>query len=242
MEQNKEEITIDVMQLVKALWHSAWLIVITALLFGSIAYIGTKLLVTPTYQTSFTAYVNNSNEQGNKTSLASSDVTAARSLVSTYSAILTSQPVLENAAIEAGLDCTYEQLAKMISTSTVSDTEIIQVKVTMDDPAVAVAVATAIADYAPEYVSRIVEGSSMQVIAEPKLPTSIYGPSYIGNTAKGFLLGAFLAAGLVVLLELIDDRVRSEEELEHRYGIAVMGTIPDLAAAKKYGSYEKKAD
>lgn len=242
MKQNKKANTIDLVQLARALWYRAWLIVIAALLFGSIAYIGTRLLITPTYQASFTAYVNNSNDQGNKTTLENSDVTAARSLVSTYSAILTSPPVLENAAAEAGIDCTYEQLVDMVSTSIVGDTEIIQVNVTMDDPAVAVAVATAMANNAPEYVARIVEGSSMQVIAEPKLPTSIYGPSYIGNMAKGFLLGAILAAAVIVLLELIDDRVKSEEDLERRYGIAVMGTIPDLAAARKYGTYGKKAD
>lgn len=242
MKQNKKTNTIDFMQLARALWHRAWLIVIAALLFGCVAYAGTKFLIVPTYRTSFTAYVNNSNGQGNKTTLENSDVTAARSLVSTYSAILTSPPVLEDAAAEAGIDFSYDQLIEMVSTSIVDDTEIIQVNVTMDDPADAAAFAVAMANNAPEYVAKIVEGSSMQVIAMPKLPTSIYAPSYVGNTAKGFLLGAVLAAALIVLLEVVDDRVKNEEELEHRYGIAVMGTIPDLAAAKKDGFYGKRAE
>lgn len=240
-EGNKKAIAqddvIDLRKLVSVLLHRAWLIVAAAFLFSIAAYGGTKLLITPTYRTSFTVYVNNTTDQGDKTYVAGADITAARSLVSTYSAILTSQPVLEDAAAAVGMSLPYEQLAELVSISTITDTEIIQVNVTMEDPQLAVDFAQALVDLAPEYISNIVEGSSMKVIAAPKLPNSIYAPNSVRNTEVGFLMGAIFMTALIILLELMDNRVKSGEELEQRYGIAVMGTIPDLAATGKYTAY-----
>lgn len=219
--------------LIKALWHKAWLILFAALLFGSAAYMGTKLLVTPTYQTSFTAYVNNTVDQ-NSTMVSSADITASRYLVTTYSTILVSRPILEEAAEEAGIDYSYSQLASMVTTSTVENTEIIKVSVVMENPRQAQAFASALADLSPVYIAKIVEGSSMQIIAEPKLPESVYSPDFIKNMALGFMLGAFLTAAIIIVLELNDDRIKSAEELERRFGIVVMGTIPDLEAVNKH--------
>ena len=225
--------TIDLAKMAKVLWKKAWLIGIVALLFSVIAYLGTKSFITPTYQSSFTAYVNNKTEQ-EATSLTSSDITAARSLVSTYSAILVSRTLLEDAAVQAGLPMAYGELSGAVTTSIVDDTEIIRVNVTMAEPENAKIFADALAELAPAYIAKIVEGSSMQVIETPVLPTSIYAPDYLRNTGKGFILGAFLVVAVIVTKELLDNRVKGENELESRYGIAVMGIIPDLREAKKY--------
>lgn len=234
MAYDSDIIRIDLPRLTRALMRKVWLIALVALLFGSGAYLATKQFVTPTYRASFTAYVNNSSDQANYTTKTSSDVTAARSLVSTYAIILKSRSILEKAAEKANLDMSYDQLSEIVSISAVDDTEIFQVNIVLDSPENALAFAETLAEAAPDYVSKIVDGSSMKVITLPALPTSIYSPDYKMNTGKGLLLGAFLVAAAVVLKELLDNRVKHESELEERYGIAVMGTIPNLIEAKKY--------
>lgn len=230
--QDTDRITINLTRLVKAVFQHIWIIAAAGFVFGSASYLGTKAWIAPTYCSSFTAYVNNKSSQENGT-VTSSDITAARSLASTYSAILVSQPVLEDAAEDAGLDLAYGELSGAVTTSVVDDTEIIRVSVTLENPEDAMHLARALADAAPAYIAKIVEGSSMRVIAAPKLPTAIAGPNYLRNTELGAALGILLAAVLIVLKELVDDRVKNENELEERYGIAVMGTIPDLVEAKK---------
>lgn len=232
-----DEIEIDLLKEAKVLLRNIWLILAAALLFGSAAYLGTKLLIAPTYRSSFTAYVNNRAEQ-ESTTLSSSDITAARSLVSTYAAILTSRAVLTETAEAANLDLDFEEMKdsainRLVSTETVDDTELIQVNVTMNDPEEAVAYAEAMVEIAPSYITKVVEGSSMQIIDTPSTPHTIYGPSYLRNTVIGIFLGGVLAAIVVVLRDLLDDRVKSVTELEERYGIPVMGIIPDLVAAQK---------
>ncbi|MCC8065310.1 MAG: hypothetical protein LIO70_09535 [Clostridiales bacterium] len=234
--ENSDEVEIDLLPLLKALWKGAWLIVTAALLAGSIFYLGTKTFVAPTYQASFTAYVNNRTASTESTStLTSSDLTAAKSLVYTYVQILTGRTVLESAAAEAGVDYDYTELSEYISADVVDDTEIIEVTVTVDSPETALALAEAMADTAPDYVAEIVEGSSMQIIDAPVLPTSIYSPSYLKNAAIGGFLGAVLAAAVIVLRELLDDTVKDEQEIEKRFGVSVVGVIPDLASTEKQG-------
>lgn len=120
-----EEDVIYLLPLLKALWRGAWIIVTIAILFGSAAYLGTKLLVTPTYRASFTAYVNNRNNAGeDTTTVTSSDLTASKSLVYTYSEIMISRSMLLEAAEQAGIVADYMALAECVLTNIVSDTEI----------------------------------------------------------------------------------------------------------------------
>ncbi len=242
---SEEVNTIDLRPIMRALLRGAWIIILAAVVFGAAAYCGTKLLITPTYRSSFTAYVNNRTDVEGMTSVSSADLSASRSLVRTYAAILTSRSVLEEAAKAAGTNYSYSQMSQMVSTSVVSDTEIITIHVVSADPVEARDLAQAIADVAPMRVSTIVEGSSMQVVDPPVVPGGRYAPSYQKNTMMGALLGAFLVAALIALRELIDDHVKDEETLEERFGMPVLGTIPNMTEAVKKNSnygYSKKGE
>lgn len=102
----------------------------------------------------------------------------------------------------------------MVSTNTEDETEVIGVYVTAEDPKVAAQLASAIADVAPQMISQIIEGSSMQIIDEPLVPTSIYSPNYSKNTAVGFLIGAVIAVAIIVIKELLDDHVKMKKILK----------------------------
>lgn len=235
---DEEEGVIDLRPLFRALWKGAWVIALAAVLAGILAFLGTKFFVTPTYRTSFTAYVHNRITTEGMTAVSSSDLSAAKSLVNTYAEILKSRTVLDEAAQAGGLSYTYSQMKEMVSTSVSTDTGIVTVYVTSADPVKARDLAEAIANTAPSRMAAIVEGSSMQILDPPVLPTGIYTPNYEKNTLLGILTGAFLAAVLIVLRELLDDRVKDEQTLEARFGLPVLGTIPDLTeAAGKGGQY-----
>ncbi len=242
--QKSENTEIDLIELAKALWKHAGWILLVGVICGALAFAGTHLLVTPQYQSSFTAYVNNRSGQDNgNNTLTSADLSASQSLVKTYSAVITSRSVLEAAAAQAGVGSDYMQLSKMVSTQSVDDTEIIQVSVTMPDAKQAAALAGAISEVAGEYITKIVEGSSMQIVDQPVIPTKIYSPSYKKNLLLGIILGIVLACGVIVLRELLDDRVKDSGTLEERFGLPVIGTIPNIEVAEKIGdsyAYSKK--
>lgn len=242
--QKRENTGIGLIELAKAGWkHVGW-ILLAGIICGVLTFVGTHLFVTPQYRSSFTAYVNNRSGQDNgNNTVTSADLMASQSLVKTYSAVITSRSVLEAAAAQSGIGSDYTQLSGMVSTQAVGDTEIISVSVTMPDAEQAAALAGAISEVAGEYIARIVEGSSMQIVDQPVIPTSIYSPSYKKNLLQGIILGIVLACGVIVLRELLDDRVKDRGTLEARFGIPVIGSIPNMEAAEKIGdgyAYSKK--
>ena len=224
------------MTLLKAIRKRLLLIIIITVLGGVLAWLGSKMLITPSYQTTFRVYVNNALDTSDKTSISSSDLSASRSLASTYSEIIRGRTVLTSSAEKAGLTASYGKLSRMVSVSTGSATEIITVSVTTADPLMSMRYAESIISVAQEQVSSIVDGSSMRVIDEPYLPTGIYRPNYKRNALLGALIGAFLVLLFIILRELLDNRVRDEQSLEERFGYAILGSIPNQEAAHKSGS------
>lgn len=227
---------LDVFDLLRTLKKKIWLVVLAGIIGGLLANIGTRILIAPTYRTSFTAYVNNRTNLEGTTTVTSADLNASQSLANTYAKILTSRSVINLAAETAGMQEGYSVLRSAVSVSVAADTEILTVSVTMTDPDKATQFAQVMSETAPEYISGIVEGSSMQIIDEPVRPTGKYAPNYRKNTGMGVIAGMAFICILVLLLEVMDDRVKDEEELCRRYGIAVIGTIPNLVTAEKHGT------
>ena len=97
----------------------------------------------------------------------------------------------------------------------------------------------AVAQVAAGQISGIVDGSSMRVIDEPYLPEGIYSPSVMKYTAVAAFLGLFAVCAIIVIKEILDDRVKDESTLEERMQLPVLGAIPDFDSAGKkgYGYY-----
>lgn len=238
MNKNEGYTEIDIVRLFRALWHRAWAIILAAVLFGVTAFGYTQLMVTPLYKARTLLYVNGSVSIGDaKVSISSGDLSVAKSLVDTYMVILKSRTTLNEVIEQTGLGYSYEQLKGMISCASVNSTEIFYVEVTNPNPKEAELIANTIAQVLPEKISAVVEGSSMRIVdyaVEPVHPSS---PNVTRNTIVGILLGIVLTCGVIVVLELRDDKIHSSDYLIQNYEIPVLAVIPELMGNKQsYGS------
>ena len=229
-----EEREIDIMRLLIIIWKRAWLIGLVTAIFLVGSYLYSALFITPTYRSDFTAYVDNriTTTEGNG-STTTSDLNASIYLTYLYEDIILSRSVLNDAAAKCNLNIAYKSLRNMVTTSVADDAALITVSVVADDPVVARDLAVAIAEVAPAHVSRMKEGSSMRILDAPLLPTSKYAPSNTKNAMLGAVIGFVLITVSVLAGDLINDIVRGSDELERRYNVVVIGTIPDLATAEK---------
>lgn len=232
---------IDLLAIVKLVWGRKWLVLAAALVFGFITYLGTMFLIKPTYQASFTAFINNRSATDNDVqALTNGDTSAAQSLTYTYAAIMKSRAILEDAVNRAGLPYSYEAIdgGDAVSTSIENNTQLVTLYVTLEDPNEAYTLANAISEIAPGYLADIVDGTSMKIVTKPVIPDHKYAPNEVKNTVIGALLGFLLMVAVIVIREFIDDRVKSEDDLESRFGISVVGTIPNIhAAASRRNNY-----
>ncbi|MER2149681.1 MAG: Wzz/FepE/Etk N-terminal domain-containing protein, partial [Ruminococcus sp.] len=227
---------INIFPLLKELVKKLWLIILVGLIVGGAFFLGTKLLIKPSYRSGFTAYVNNKQGKQATDYLTVSDVNAAKELVLTYSNIITSKTILTNAAKKIGVDLPYDVLARMVSTESKDETEIISVYVVDTDPQLAYDYAQTIAKIAPVYIAEIVEGSSMKIIDLPEYSDKRYKPSYLRYAIIGFLIGALLVVAFVIIRFFIDDTVKNEGDVEKKFALPILGVIPDVNSASSKGS------
>ncbi|MBQ8075197.1 MAG: hypothetical protein IJ237_04345 [Oscillospiraceae bacterium] len=255
---NNGEIEIDLLQLFRALWRNALVIILVALIVGGLAFGVSYLFLSPEYQAVATMYVNNSTVSvgGASFSISSGELSAAQTLVSTYIEILKSRTTLEEIIEESGVPYTANALSKMISAASVKSTGIFSITVTSESPTEAELIANTIAKVLPDRISDIVDGSAVRVVDYAIVPAHRSSPNYLKNTAIGALLGFVLAAGIICLKEIFgaeeDVMIHSSDDVAKLYpDIPVLAIIPDMRTPSKksyysdyssyYGKEERKA-
>ena len=242
--RNDDELEIDLLKLMSALWRRAWAIVLVTVIFGAATLACTVFLVTPLYKAESLMYVNSSNISlgGAKVSISQGELTAAQSLIKTYVVILNSRTTLNDVIEQSGVSYTYEQLQKMISAESVNSTEVFSIEVTSPDPQEAELLANTIARVLPEKIASIVEGSSARIVDYAVVPAKKDSPSLAKYTAIGALLGFVLACGIIVVRELMDEQIHDSDYLIQTYDIPVLAVIPDLLSTKNSNDYYQSAE
>ena len=236
--QTGESIEIDLQRVFSAIWSKAWLLAIVSVLCAVLAFVGTFYFITPQYESSAMFYVNNNSISMGDTSLSisSSDLVASRNLVNTYSVILRTRETINMVIDYAGVDRTYSEVKDMITAAAVDETEIFCVTVTSPDPQEAKQIADAIAYILPSRIKTIIKGSYGEVVDNAVIASSPSSPSYTKNTILGFVLGLLLTVAVIVLKEIFDITIRTEEDIEQSCRRPILAAVPDMTASSK-GSY-----
>lgn len=237
----KEYLEIDPLQLLKALWHRAWIVVLSAILVGAIMFWYASFLIAPKYTASAMLYVNNSALSVGDTSIIGlSELTAAQSLVNTYVVILNSRNVLNDVIEETGVPYDYTTLKSMIAASPVESTEVFSIDVTSENPQEAEQIANCICRVLPDKLADVVDGSSMRVVDYAVVPSEKSSPNVTRQTAIGMMIGVLVSTIIILIVELCDQYIRSEEYLLQTFeNIPVLAVIPDLEEdpSKSHGRY-----
>lgn len=244
--EKNTEIEIDLSRLFGALVKRAWLIGAVAVLCAVLTLVSTVLFIAPKYESSAMFYVNNNSLSLGDVdfSISSSDISASKSLVKTYIAILTTRETLNDVIDYAGVNRTYAEVKAMIEAETVDSTEVFRVTVTSEDPAEAEKIADAISYILPKRISNIIQGTSAVVVDSAVLPVDSSSPNYTQNTMIGFVVGLVVMVAIFVVLELLDNTVRAEEDITQACSHPILSAVPDMNDTGKggYGYGQKKKD
>ena len=244
--KNEGIVEVDLWKVVLAIWHRIWFVILSALLGTTAIGIATYFFVTPQYQSSAIFYVNNSSFSVGDASLdiTSGDISASKELVESYIVILKTRESLNDVIDYAGVDRTCSQMKNMISAASVNSTEIFEVVVTSPNPEEAEKIADAIAYILPKRISSIIEGTSAKVVDSAVLAASPSSPNYIKNCLLGFMLGIVFSIVWIVLREMFNITIRSEEDVAQACKYPILASVPDMLAPSKgkyyYGASRKK--
>lgn len=227
MKKSEDYREVDIITLLRVLWHRIWLILLAALISGILCFVWARFLITPTYEASVLMYVNNA--QDSSKPISNSELSAAQSLVDTYVVILNSRTTLDQVRAAANVSYSDYALQKMISAQSVNSTEVFRIIVTSTEPREARDIANIIAQVLPSRISEVVEGSSVRVVDYAQLPTAQAAPNVTMYTGLGVLAGLLVMCVIVLLQKLFDNQIRSEDDLRQACPqIPVLAVIPEL--------------
>ena len=228
-EQNMMEI--DVFQLLKILWKRKFLIALVAIVTGVVAFAYSSFVVKPEYTSTTRIYVVNRN-QGDKSGLTNQDLQAGSYLVKDYREIILSQDVLEKVATDLQLELPPKGLASKIKVTVPADTRIVSISVTDRAPEEASRIANSLREVAAQKIISVTRVSDVTTLEEARPATSPSSPNIRRNTMIGFLAGAVVMIVAVLLIELLDTRVKRPEDVEDVMQIALLGVVPNLDKLK----------
>ena len=221
--EDDDEIEIDLLELFYALRHRWWAILLALVIGAGAAGVYTKKLIAPHYQSTSMVYV-----LSKETTLASlADLQIGSQLTKDYSVIIKSRPVLQEVIDKQNLDLTTDERGDMIPIDNPKDTRILSITVEDIEPMRAKAIVDEVTKSASNYIGDIMEMVPPKVIEDGVVAVKPSSPSVKKNAAVGGLGLAVLVCGLICLKTVLDDTIKSEEDIEKYLGLSVLAVIPD---------------
>ncbi|MBY4980727.1 capsular biosynthesis protein CpsC [Streptococcus suis] len=226
--QEVNAIEIDILLLLKTIWRKKFLIIITALFGAGIAFVYSSFLVTPQFDSTTRIYVVSQNVEAGA-GLTSQELQAGTYLVKDYKEIILSQDVLTQVATELNLN---ENLKEKVSVSIPVDTRIVSISVRDADPNEAARIANSLRTFAAQKIVEVTKVSDVTTLEEAVPAEEPTTPNIKRNILLGLLAGGILATGIILAMEVLDDRVKRPQDIEEVMGLTLLGVVPDSKKLK----------
>ena len=233
---NNDEIEIDLGEVFHLVISKLGVIILSGILLGVLSIIGTMLFITPKYESTTKIMV--LNKQDNNT-LTSADMQTSTQLTKDYAELIQSRTVLEGVIAQLNLDMTYKEMLNKVSVETSSDSRIVSISVTDEDPYTASEIANAVRDMAAEHIQSVMDIEAVNVVDTANIPNEKASPSLAKTGVIGGLLGVIIAMAAVIIIYLTNDTIKVEEDVERYLGLSVLGSIP--FSEKESRSKKKKS-
>jgi capsular polysaccharide biosynthesis protein len=225
MEQtSRNEIEIDLKELFSVLLGRIILIIgvgVGAAVFG---FVFSKFVLQPEYKSTTKIYI--LNKQDNNSSITYSDLQSGTQLTKDYMTLVTSRPVVEQVISEMNLGLKYKDMVNLISVTNPQDTRILSITVTYYDPAVARNIADSIRDAAAIHITEVMNIEQVNVVEAANTPEEASSPNVLRNTAIGGVAGIILVSGIILVRYLLNDTIKSPDDVERYLGISTLSSIP----------------
>ena len=222
-QDNNEEVEIDIMQIIRMLLSKIWIVIVAGVATAIVAFGITEIAITPQYQSSIKLYIIN-RQNGTTTTL--SDIQSSTQLVKDYKVLVTSLPVVEQVVKDLDLDITPDALVGKISCEIETDSRVLQVTVTDTDPKRAKEIVDAIADVSAKQITSVMQIEGVNVIEYGRVANAPSSPNVKKNTMLGAIAGIVIAIAVLVVNFILDDRIKTSDDVEKYLGITNLSLIP----------------
>lgn len=222
--ENQYEMEIDLLDLFRYLIKKIWIIVAVTLIFGVAGAVVTKYVMAEQFTAETRVYV--LNRSLSSMGLAMSDFQVSDQLTEDYLVLMQGRNITQEVLDVLKLDMTRNELAKKISIKAINNTRVLKIEVTDTDPQRAAEIANCVRRVAGRQLESIMDVDAVNVVYDAEVPLKKSGPSITKNTIIAAAAGLVLILGIFAMIYLMDDTIRTEDDVERHLGLSVLGVIP----------------
>ena len=232
-----DEIEIDLLEVFNILISRAWIIIGAGLLRAPTPTASPKFVPPPPAQSPPTTHILNKTESQTVTY---SDVQMGTQLTKDYAELINSRYVLEEVIQLLSLDMDYRDMLEMVSVDTPADTRIVSITVEDTDPAQAMHIANSIREAASNHIQNVMDIEAVNVVESANMPTEKASPNVMLWTFAGGLIGVLALCAATLIQYLLDDTVKSSEDVEKYLGLSTLALIPVVTEENNRKKKKKK--
>lgn len=242
MGKRDDIIEINLGELFAVLLGRAFLIISAGVFFALAGLFVSKFVLHPVFDSTTKIYILNKEENQTVTY---SDVQISTQLTQDYAELIKSRYVIEEVIQRLNLiDTDYDDLSAVLKVDTPSDTRIVAITARDEDPLMAMKIANCIREVASEHIESVMDIDAINVAETANVPIQKSGPSVVRWTIISGFLGAMIVAFFVILEYLLDDTIKSNDDVERYLGLSTLALVPltleDTDKKKKSRKNKKK--
>lgn len=222
-DKKQQETEIDLLLLFRVLLSKAWIMALAAVVVGLITFLVSNFLMEKKYESTAQMYIISRQNEGTTTY---TDLQTSTQLVKDYKVLVTSRPVLEQVIGNLGLDMTTSQLESCISVTSATDSRVLTLAVTSNDPYKAKMIVDSLADVSAERICSVMQLDGANIFEYGNIPTSPSSPSVKKFTVIGILLGIVVSAAVIIVVYLVDDTIKSSDDVMEYLELSTLALIP----------------
>jgi len=246
MDQNQnyvyeDEIEIDLKELFFVLLNKWYLILLSGILCGLVGLTVSRFLIPEKYESETSIYIYNQQNEN----VTYNDLQSGSTLTKDYEVLVKGRTVLEGAVEKLGLDLTYNQISAMVSVNVPTSTRIVEITVRTVDPYLSRDIADAVREISSKNIAEVMGVDAVNVVETANLPEQKCSPSVSKYTLVGGMFGVIVACAILTVMFLLNDTVRTQDDVEKYLGLSTLGIIPIdenlVADEKKRKKTQKKS-
>ncbi|MGL5540672.1 MAG: YveK family protein [Erysipelotrichaceae bacterium] len=222
MEEQNEFDEIDLGEIFNLIRKNIALIIVSVMAIAIGALVFTIVMVNPKYDSYASVYLKPKVVEG---VVDNNGLMTNQKLVSDYMLIMKSDKVLSPVAQELSYTGT-SALRDSLSISADTNSNIIKIKATSEDAKLSQITVAFVIENFLQTVTEINEVDNIVILDEPKVNETPVSPSIVMNTIIGGMLGGILSVGYILVMFMMDKRMRTRSEVESILGVPVLGEIP----------------
>ncbi len=216
---------ISLEKLLKIIKKHITLLIILSFIVGIGAYFASEFLITPTYSAKIGITINGAVDDDTLANINNGYVTASK-IVKNCEQYFKSKDFLKTVRDYAVIDHTPR-----IAISSTEETTNLAIVASDSSPESAYAIAKAVGECAPQFVSEMLGGTNritVTVYESPERPVNPSAPNPFFNAVIAACATAIILVAFFVVLEVTDHKINEESDLTERYELPIIAVIPDF--------------